>query len=52
MQARSLIETTAATFSLHPLVMEYVNFQLIPENNPQIKHNLLLEQKHQLQIAS
>ncbi len=52
LQARSLIETKGARFSLHPLVMEYVNSQLILEQNIQIKQSTLLDQKHQLQIAS
>ncbi|BAY28618.1 WD-40 repeat-containing protein [Nostoc carneum NIES-2107] len=51
LQARSLIETKGAKFSLHPLVMEYVNSQLIPEQNIQIQPSLWLEQQHQLQIV-
>ncbi|BAY11996.1 NB-ARC domain-containing protein [Calothrix sp. NIES-2098] len=46
LQVRSLIETKGAKFSLHPLVMEYVNSQFIPQPST------LLDQKHQLQIAS
>ncbi len=52
LQARSLIETKGAKFLLHPLVMEYVNSQLILEQNTQFQQSLLLDQKHQLQIAS
>lgn len=52
LQMRSLIETKGARFSLHPLVMEYVNSQLIPQKNAQFQQSLLLDQKHQLQIAS
>ncbi|BAY20415.1 WD-40 repeat-containing protein [Calothrix sp. NIES-2100] len=52
LQARSLIETKGARFSLHPLVMEYVNSQLILEQKIQLQPSPLFEQKHQLQIAS
>ncbi|UKO98630.1 NB-ARC domain-containing protein [Nostoc sp. UHCC 0870] len=50
LQARSLIETNGARLSLHPLVMEYLNSQLIPEHNIQIQSSILLEQQ-QLQFV-
>lgn len=51
LQARSLIETNGARLSLHPLVMEYFNSQLIPEHNRHIQSSILLEEK-ELQFVS